>query len=83
MVDNGNPCFGCTMRTPTCHRKGECTNTPTYEEWRVQHEKELAEARERQQKERLADWYSIEQFIKKEDTIRYLKKKSFSRGHRK
>lgn len=82
-MDNGNPCFRCEYRTPTCHRKGECRNTPTYEEWRVEHERKREEERERRQKERLADDYFIEQAIRYKKTVARMKKMDFFEGGKK
>ncbi len=82
-MENGNPCFGCTMRTPTCHREGECTNTPTYAEWKKEHERKLEEKREAKHKEDMVDDYFIEQAIKRRKTVARLKKMDFYEGGKK
>lgn len=82
-MDNGNPCFGCEYRTPTCHKKGECRNTPTYEEWRVEHERKREEMREHQRKQHIADDYFIEQAIRHKKTVARMKKMDFFEGGKK
>ena len=76
-MENNNPCFGCEHRTPTCHRKRECKSTPTYEEWRVEHERKREEERERRRKQHLADDYFIEQAIKNKKAVARMKKMDF------
>lgn len=77
MIDNGNPCFNCPHRTPTCHRKEECKGTPTYEEWRIEHERKRDEERERKRKQHIADDYFIEQAIRHKKTVARMKKMDF------
>lgn len=80
-MDNGNPCFNCPHRTPTCHRKEECKSTPTYEEWRIEHERKREEMREHQRKQHIADDYFIEQAIRHRKTVARMKKMdSYERG---
>ncbi len=82
-MDNGNPCFGCTKRTPTCHKKSECTNTPTYAEWKERHDRELEEQREAKRKQHIADDYFIEQAIRHKKTVARMKKMDFFEGGKK